>query len=379
MNLGRVFVTTILVAFMLGCSKEPDKRFQQPASTNDIAGCRYVDKTGKPVIDPPFLITDGFDFTEGVAGIKNEHGMLGFIDKKGTVVIPFDFSDGTSFSEELAGVLKNGMCGFINHKGELVIPLVYDTISNFRDGWGTVQRKGAWTFVSPRGQEMKQWFFGTESFSEGLAAAAPIPTGTATGAGSRPQYGFIDKEGDIVIQPGYDAAEPFSNGLAAVLTKGKWGYIDKRGVMVIEAQFDAAGPFSEGLAQIQLGNKMGYVDSRGRIAIEPRFQLDTWQEDPDEKIEMTGKFVGGLACVRFVVGPEANGGWGYIDRTGRFVIPPRYEDADMFAEDLAPVKMKGKWGFVDRKGNLVIPAKFDGVKRFSEGLAFVRGGNSTIH
>ncbi|HSP05744.1 MAG TPA: WG repeat-containing protein, partial [Acidobacteriota bacterium] len=296
-----------------------------------------------------------------------------FIDKQGRLIIPFQFSDGTDFVSGLAGVLKNNMCGYIDPKGKLVIPLKYDEVNTFRFGWGNVKREGAWTFVDVHGKELGQWFGDSKSFSEGLAVVAPVPAEEG-GVKEALRYGFLDTAGKMAIAPLYEDARPFSTGYAAVRVNKKWGYINKTGKMVIQPQFDAAGPFSEGLAQIQIGTKMGYIDETGTMVIEPRFELDTQQEDPDEEIEMTGKFVDGLACVRFAVGPESNGGWGFIDKTGKFAIPPRYENADMFAEGLASVQYKGKWGFVDPKGNLVIPAKYDSVKRFSEGLAMVEGG-----
>lgn len=370
----RAYVATILLLLSLfGCGREPAPEASAP---KEPSWWRFIDKTGKVVIDPKFMVTYGFGFQDGTCGVKNEKHMLGFIDRQGNVIIPFEFQDGTEFSEGSAGVLKDNMCGYIDPKGKLIIPLKYDTVNNFKDGWGNVKRNGAWTYVNARGEELPQWFGGTESFSEGLAAAAPVPAEEG-GTIAALQYGYIDTAGKMVIAPRYEDAEPFSEGLAAVQEKGKWGYIDKTGQMVVPPQFDAGGPFSEGLAQIQIGKKMGYIDRTGKMAIEPRFELDTQQEDPDEKIEMTGKFVDGLACVRFAVGPESNAGWGFIDKSGRFIIPPKYENADMFSEGLAAVQVSGKnpkWGFVDPKGNLVIPAKYDSVKRFSEGLAMVEGG-----
>ena len=47
----------------------------------------------------------------------------------------------------------------------------------------------------------------------------------------------------MVINPQFDAASPFSEGLAHVRIGGKWGYIDPAGKMVINPQFDAASPF----------------------------------------------------------------------------------------------------------------------------------------
>ncbi len=65
------------------------------------------------------------------------------------------------------------------------------------------------------------------------------------------KYGFIDKSGKVVIEPQFDDAEPFSEGLAKVEKDDKYGFIDKSGKVVIEPQFDDAEPFSEGLAKVR--------------------------------------------------------------------------------------------------------------------------------
>ena len=42
----------------------------------------------------------------------------------------------------------------------------------------------------------------------------------------------------------------FTDGLAKVQIDEKYGYIDKTGTMIIEPQFEDAGRFFEGLAEI---------------------------------------------------------------------------------------------------------------------------------
>ncbi len=62
------------------------------------------------------------------------------------------------------------------------------------------------------------------------------------------KYGYADKSGALVIEPQFDGAEGFSEGLAAVKLDEKYGYIDKAGEWVIEPTFRYAKRFSEGLA-----------------------------------------------------------------------------------------------------------------------------------
>ena len=47
----------------------------------------------------------------------------------------------------------------------------------------------------------------------------------------------------------------FREGLAAVAINNKWGFINKQGIVVIPLQFDAALLFNEGLGIIANFNK----------------------------------------------------------------------------------------------------------------------------
>jgi hypothetical protein len=43
----------------------------------------------------------------------------------------------------------------------------------------------------------------------------------------------------------------------------KWGYIDTHGTMVIEPSFDNAGEFGDGLAEVEVAGKRGYINVSG--------------------------------------------------------------------------------------------------------------------
>ena len=72
-----------------------------------------------------------------------------------------------------------------------------------------------------------------------------------------------------------------------------------------------------------------------------------------------------------------DGKFGYIDKTGKLVIPPMYDEAYDFNEGLAKVEIGGKAGFIDTTGKVVIPPQYDRVTTpwsFSEGLIGITVG-----
>ena len=165
------------------------------------------------------------------------------------------------------------------------------------------------------------------------------------------KYGFIDKQGRMVINPQFDMALDFSEGLACVGVGSdektrKYGFIDKQGRMVINPQFDMALNFSEGLACVGVDEKTrkhGFIDKQGRMVINPQFD---WADSFSE----------GLAQVGFGNDLKASK-WGFIDKQGRMVINPQFDMALGFSEGLAKVGfgdwMAWKFGYIDKQGRMV--------------------------
>ena len=137
----------------------------------------------------------------------------------------------------------------------------------------------------------------------------------------------------------FDYACSFSEGLAAVKINGLYGYVDKKGQIVIEPQFTDAGDFNDNVAIVGIKNKKFCIDRFGKII--------------SKKYDCIITFSEGMAIV------ELKGKRGYINATGELVIQPSFVSALNFSEGLAPVYVdKKKLGFVDKTGELAIPAKF---------------------
>ncbi len=70
--------------------------------------------------------------------------------------------------------------------------------------------------------------------------------------------------------------------------------------------------------------------------------------------------------------PGNNGKWGFVNRSGHFVIKPKYDYAFNFSEGLALVYACNKFGYIDTEGNLLYRrVVFDKAHHFKEGLAAV--------
>ncbi|SHH24379.1 WG containing repeat-containing protein [Chryseolinea serpens] len=163
------------------------------------------------------------------------------------------------------------------------------------------------------------------------------------------------------IKPTYDAASTFTNGVAHVTLRDSLLFIDKTGKVLRGYLKNDVGPFSDGLAAIRMPDtKYGYLDLTGQLAIKPRF---AYAHD----------FVEGVATV-----VEKNL-MGLIDKTGTYVIPLKYFSLLDLSEGLiaAQSATTKKWGYIDKTGKTVIPHQFNQGNPFEGGYATVYDGSST--
>jgi hypothetical protein len=205
------------------------------------------------------------------------------------------------------------------------------------------------------------------------------------------KWGYIDREGGLVVDYQYAEARDFSDGLGAVRVGESWGYVDATGALAIQPKFESGQPFNDGLAAAKIDGQMGYIDQRGEVAIEPQFtcayefreglagvETDAGYAYIDTSGEIVirlshaaaiGRFSEGLAGVRI-------GGYRYIDSTGQFVSGPEFVYATEYDNGLAVVEEQHRrYAVVNRTGQVVARVDYDQVHGLSEGLAAVlRGG-----
>lgn len=236
-------------------------------------GVGYIDESANEII--PTKYNSAFNFSDGLGLVRYKENFI-YVDKNAKEVLKVDYKIALPFKEGLAPVIDhNNKVGYINKKGELVIPCKYD---NYYDNISTNDFN-------------RESIAGVNHFSEGLVAVRKemVKNGEMIA-----KYGFIDKKGNTVIPFIYDDAESFNNNLAEVSIKGLSGYIDRAGKEVIPIEYPPRiyvdskyklGSFSEGLINIRRGDKWGYLNIYGKTIIP--FIFDEASSFKDGEAEVT--------------------------------------------------------------------------------------------
>ena len=170
-------------------------------------------------------------------------------------------------------------------------------------------------------------------------------------------YGYKDGEGKIRVEAKYYSAEPFENGTAMVTIDDKnihpssYGWINQSGKNLTGKYDDHIGFGYNDLCSVKLNGKWGFIDKTGKEVVPLKYD-DFYRPRP--------------TVYQSIIAAKLNGKWCFINGKGKVLTPLKYDDvvnlsywmtekvnyAEVpFKRDLANVKFDGKWGYVDKKGN----------------------------
>ena len=170
------------------------------------------------------------------------------------------------------------------------------------------------------------------------------------------KWGYLDGNGEIRIPLEYQKVSRFYEGLAAVKKDGKWGCINPKGEVAIDFAWDFIGAFSNGAAPayLMVDGKLEewFIDAQGnKLFLLAMGEKDFYTDFYRDRL---------LVCL--------NGKYGYMDKSGKMVIPAIYDQAYAFGNGIARVFKDEKCGCIDRDGNIVIPLQFRRSNWVSEDL-----------
>jgi hypothetical protein len=343
----------------------------------------YIDKDAKVIIQPQYAMAG--PFREGRAQVRvsdpgrtgqASESAWGIIDRDGKFVVEPQYSFIGPFCGGLARIAVGGsqvevglprsQWGFINEKGDQIIPPKYEYAHSFSNGRALVNVGGRWRGGSGLSFQDGRWGVIDESgkfvVEPKIEIDSPDTLNESESTGDAElipvkyegKFGYRDRQWNLVIEPQFDKAMPFSEQLAAVMLAGKFGYINTTGRWTIHPQFQAAGEFSEGLAAVVTTTGACLVDKDGKET--PTVECDDVQPLGD-----------GLAAVR--VGTL----WGVIDERGQYVHKPQFKDFRRHDNDFYRIQNPdGLCGLMNRQGEIVLQPKYGFIGGFQEnGFAMI--------
>jgi hypothetical protein len=358
---------------------------------------RYAGKIGWLRPDGSFAIEprfrSGAGFSEGLALVSEEGEWdYGFIDESGDLVIPHRFFTANGFKQGRAvAQMENAERGFIDRSGEWACEPKYSHAESFAEHRAVVGKGDLRGYIDLDGREVvspTQYQY-AHTFSEGRALVAEHDEYETGG------FGFLDRDGKVVIPLGLERVGIFLNGRAPACRKGRWGFIDPAGKWLIEPTFEEAGYFINGRALCKKKEKLGLIDESGKVLIafayERLFAHGDWyvantddgecivfSRDGKKLYSVPFESLGDPGDGLMSVCNSFDGPFGYVDFEGKLKIKPRFGYAAPFAGGLAIVEDDdGKWGIIDKSGKMKTVFDFKlrpsaGASHFAEnGLAYI--------
>lgn len=261
----------------------------------------YIDKGG--VLKIPFQYSDAYPFSKGMAKVEM-NGKQAYIDEQGNFIINPCKSTINFFNDSLLVFKENELFGLMRKNCSIVVPAIYEIIGElssnralvsiedkvgYIDGTGKIviemnyqyfpncSKRG--TFQSSYAVVMKDEKFGAINeqgktvlgFSQ--TQLGSIKSLTAFSKGT--QWGFKDLTGKVLINPVYDYAESFQNGIAIVEIEGKQGVIDSKGVFLLPVHFNEVSRLTNDLLLVSDGDRFGIFSNQGKEVVPVQYRRIT--------------------------------------------------------------------------------------------------------
>ncbi len=332
----RKIVFWLLPVFLVACKANEDDVFDLnfkliPVKVGDNWG--YISQDGKFAINPQFK--KAYTFREGRALIRSADDKYGYIDESGKLVITPQYKYASVFSEGLAAVTKpDQTIEFIDKTGKTAFSLdqTIESADPFFEGVARIKVNGKYGYINKEGKiVISPQYTDAGMFLEGVASVEMK-------VDDKTKEGYIDKEGKVVISPQFDLAGDFFDDRARIKIDTSYGFIDKQGKIVIAPQYSEVFDFNQNCAAVEQEDVWGFIDNNGRIVINPQFK---------GVYPFTSS---GLSIVE----SANNEKWGVIDKNGKFVVNPQYDEIDGFYDHAAIIKQNDKYGLIDDKGKVLV-------------------------
>jgi len=235
----------------------------------------YLNESGSTIISPIYQSVEPFD-EHGLAVVsikgKTEY-VYGLINRSGAYVVKPVYDSIRPYGKTLYLAIQGENVDLLNAQGSIVNRLANSSVHQPSEGLAVFSQNDRYGYLDETGKVViEPQYRYAEAFSEGI--------GVVTLANGR--FALIDKIGKLILElPFTDEAislGQYHEGLAAYYEKKSslYGYMDKQGKIVIPAKYRYASSFEHGLASVNVDTdgyeeQLGLITPKGEFVVEPNY------------------------------------------------------------------------------------------------------------
>lgn len=295
----------------------------------------------------------------------------GYINAAGKFKLTPVFAQAFRFqSNGLAVAGTDEMVGLINQTGKYIVEPSFLNIRDFHEGLAIAQNKSGFLVIDEKGRILSDVFPYIGDYQSGRAAYyIQMQDGKIL-------YGYLDETGKTAIDPAYGYAGGFVKDRAVVrFSDNNYALIGKDGGVLKKLQYKYVMGISDGMIGFAAGQdgKYGYLNEKGEEVIAPAYLI-------------AQNFRDGTAVVNASDNYAVNK-YALIDKKGKFLIQPQYNDILQLGEGLVALGVVNetdnifagsRYALATQDGSLFTDFIFFGMEPFKNGVASVYDRTDTF-
>ena len=315
-------------------------------------GYGYLNENGDWIIQKRNWFHEPTFFKQGLA-VMGSDGLYGVIDKRGVVIVPYEYEEVTLLDNASILVAKNGLYGVLNRDGSIRHALKYsDVLEVNKDFYALYLTDTIEIFNSNSKTNIDVQCTDMEVFEKGFYKLWH---------GSN--VGLFQDSSDIklvmCIPTVYDELTLYSKGICLAEYKNSLKLLDFKGALLKDLTYTDVTPVKEGFAIATTAEgQINYLDAKGQKIFESDFEYFNG-------VSHQGCFNNGFAIVK------KDGFFGIIDTSGAFKVKPQYEQL-IYLGGLYGYKNREKWSIFSMISDTVNSGVYESLDALGMGMVLFK-------
>ena len=337
----------------------------------DVFKVKIDGKYGLIDIDGNEILSAQYDDIQTLKGLKNsliveKDGKYGLVNTSGVTIVAAEYKNIKGFDEDYSHgyiiIDENDKYGLVSSAGSTILKNEFEKIDQiYGENYFVIEQDGDQKVINVAGEVVLEKGFDkiTQINSDGVVFVKDK------------EYGFMDFDGNTIIDPQYEDLEEMTLGTLKAKKDGKYGIINleneektkfnyndlyyqkSAGFYVAEAKNYNSDlidtEFNVKLTGVvsELNTDKGYM----KIKINDEYKYYNFkfeEKDVTEVLSSNTLFVS-----------KKDDKYGFVDKDGNVVVDYIYDEAqEQNSYGYASIKKDNLWGAIDSKGNVVLEPKY---------------------